>query len=435
MGHNQRLVLAAGLLALLPLYFLGLARVPFHPDETSLLFQSRDLGLLFSQPQSVLHPQRQPELKENSYRILNAPLAKYVFAAARGIAGVGIDQVGVDWDWSESFKANREAGAIPPPEALTSARFASTLLLFLSLPVLYLAGRELGGPIAGLGGVTVYALNALVLLHGRRAMAEGTMLLTLSLAIWLAFRARHRPVPAGIAAGLALASKHSVLPVVLSAWIAASGLIEGRRFAWKKLVQALVATCATFYLLTPHLWLHPLDGMLSTLSMRRELLTMQVQLTQELAPAAVLSSPGSRLTAMLGQLFFLPPQFQEVGNYSVELAGPIADYTRTSTYALMRGMAGGGLVLALVLLGLVSTVRPLEGSSEDRSASLGILMLATLAQTVVLLATIRVPVQRYYLPLFPIMSLWAGLGVNYLWQGILRVWRVRTKDLGAADLL
>ena len=76
-----------------------------------------------------------------SYRLLNAPLAKYILAAARVVTGVSPQAVEQDWDWSADWLANVNAGALPDDSILWAARFASSLLTLGACAALYVAGN------------------------------------------------------------------------------------------------------------------------------------------------------------------------------------------------------------------------------------------------------------------------------------------------------
>jgi dolichyl-phosphate-mannose--protein O-mannosyl transferase len=127
-----------------------------------------------------------------TYRLLNAPLAKYVLAAARWTVGVPASEVESDWDWAKSWEDNLAAEALPAQAILAAARTASALLVVLAVVALYFCGVALGGRATGLAAAILLGTNALVLLHGRRAMAEGALLFAIALALLgLLHAARH----------------------------------------------------------------------------------------------------------------------------------------------------------------------------------------------------------------------------------------------------
>src|SRR4030066_894397 len=91
----------AALFALLSIFLLsGVDQVPFHPDESSLLFQSRALEALVTRPLDMAWVPGEPTTPDMTYRLLNAPLAKYVLGVARRLAGYGSAPVAVDLGWA-----------------------------------------------------------------------------------------------------------------------------------------------------------------------------------------------------------------------------------------------------------------------------------------------------------------------------------------------
>ncbi|HLF82528.1 MAG TPA: hypothetical protein VI410_12230, partial [Anaerolineales bacterium] len=84
---NRATAVPASVLTLLVAFlFSGVGRVPFHPDETSLLFESRDLELYLTDPRSMAWSEAGRGRAEQEYRALNAPLSKYVLGIGRRLA-------------------------------------------------------------------------------------------------------------------------------------------------------------------------------------------------------------------------------------------------------------------------------------------------------------------------------------------------------------
>ena len=102
--------------------FSGLDRIPFHPDETSLLYQSRDLEFWLLSPATMAWEEQRMEDQDQTYRLLNPSFPKYVLGAGRLLAGFDASSVATDWDWTLSFESNQERGAYPPTGLLRGAR-------------------------------------------------------------------------------------------------------------------------------------------------------------------------------------------------------------------------------------------------------------------------------------------------------------------------
>jgi 4-amino-4-deoxy-L-arabinose transferase-like glycosyltransferase len=357
---------------------------------------------------------------EQQYRALNAPLSKYVLGLGRSLAGHGPAEVSVDWNWSLTWEQNRARGAVPAEPVLSSARAASTALLAVSLVLMYLCGLRIGGRSLGLLAAILLGLNALVLLHGRRAMSEGTLIFAVCLAMWGMLRTDRRPWLAGLATALAFCAKHSALalwPVGLVAviWRGQPGQADR---SWHRVVAACAAYVGTaavvVVVLNPLLWSDPLGAGLEALEARRELVQEQIQAQAEVSPVRLPMNAADRVSAMIAQLFLTPLQFEELPNYAAELSPSVAAYSRSPLHNLLRGWTAGSVFLGITLAGLLIGIARVRSALPALRRDLSLMALATLAQAGVLLFTVPFPYQRYYLPLVPLCGLWAALALAQL---------------------
>lgn len=411
-------------------YVGGTAAVPFHPDEASLLYQSRDFETWISRPWTLAwRPGGSPDDPSN-YRALNAPLPKYVLAIGRRLAGYGPEAVSIDWNWSLTWDANAAAGAVPPSRLLLGARLASALLLPLTLLFMYLAAIKAEGRISGVLAILLMGTNALILLHGRRAMAEGTLLLGVSLALWGITVARHRPWLTGLGAALAFSAKQSAAPLILVGLAAA--LWPDLKFKtaprWKGGAVFLASCLGVTAILQPYFWSNPVAAASEMITARQQLVTSQESLFGALAPGQRLDSPTSRAAALIGELFIAPPQFAEAGNYSAQTAAAEHAYLANPLNDLFRGMIGGGLMMALALAGFLFSLGWIPGKRPKfRSPSIW-LAVAGIGEALALLVANPLPFQRYYVVLIPFVALWKGMGVTGLVRGL-----IPHRDLKTAD--
>ncbi|MCX7869799.1 MAG: phospholipid carrier-dependent glycosyltransferase, partial [Terrimicrobiaceae bacterium] len=220
-----------GLAAALGIYVLaGLMKVPFHPDEAMQLHMSRDFDRLLAEGPLALVTRPPYEVDSDDFlRILNGSIHRHVVGALRTALGLGPELLppAPGWDWRYDVRANRQIGFFPKPELLVVGRLASAIFLALAGAVALLLGRALGGWSIGAGFAPLLMAHPVVLLNGRRALQEGSMLLFGLLAVLaaalLAKRMAEggRPHPAlwlffAVASGLCLASKHPGLCFVLS---------------------------------------------------------------------------------------------------------------------------------------------------------------------------------------------------------------------------
>lgn len=397
----------------------GVSQVPFHPDESSLLFQSRDLEAYFSDPLALAWHPELPMDAELRYRALNPPLPKYVLGLGRLLAGYSAEAVSVDWDWSQDWQANLSRGALPAQPLLIGARLASTLLLPFALLLTYLSGRRVAGATGGTLAAALLGFNALFLLHGRRAMMEGALFFGLCLAIWAYLQADRKPWLAGLGVGLAVSAKHSLLPMLpvgLIAVLWADKPIKGIGGRLAGLAQYLGVAAVLVLVLTPFIWRSPYSAVRVVFEERESLVDEQIQ-TQYLAEYAAVELPMSasdRLAAFIGQLFISPAQYAEAANYRADLELQVAQYERVPAHNWLRGWTVGGLMLGLSLLGASGAAVSLRRLSGPPRRATALLLLATGAVALALLIAVPFPFQRYYLPMLPLICLWAGSALSQL---------------------
>lgn len=394
----------------------GARQVPFHPDETSLLYQSADFEIWLRDPLSLAWDPAASSEHDQQYRALNTPLPKLVLGIGRRLAGFGPEAVAVDWDWSKSWDDNRAAGAIPGEALLFAGRLANIALLPVSLLLVYGIARAIGGRTMGLIAVGLLGTNALVLLHARRAMAEGVLIFGVCLAVFSFLHARDRPWLAGLgaaAAAMAKLSTAALAPVglALAIWPCSDG--RGRlRSAVVRGSTYLAAFAAGVFLLDPFLWRHPFQAAAAMWRARLEFSASQIGQIGAVQPTLILRSPGTRLASLIGNTFLVPPQFAEVGNYLAQTAPQVQAYLAVPGNVILRGMLAGSLVLLVCLLGIGIAVIRFPGVSDTRRVPFAVLLTTTCVQTAALFEAIPVPFQRYYVPLVPFVCLWVAFGVT-----------------------
>jgi uncharacterized membrane protein YphA (DoxX/SURF4 family) len=390
--------------------------LPFHPDETSTLYQSRDFDLFISDPKSLIWSTDLVGNYDQTYRELNAPLSKYVLGLGRWIGEYPSSSVSTDWDWSLSWEENERAGALPSLDLLWNARFTITLFLPLSILFIYLTGVRIGGEYSGLAALIFFGTNALILLHGRRAMYEGVLIFGVIFCLWSFLHAEKRPWLAGLAVALAISSKYSaaaLFPVGLLSvvWISSN---ENNR--WRKIVRNLFQYLSIFilvlYILHPIAWKDPISIGLKMLETRLEFTEGQIATAQELAPHHVMTSPVQRVGAMLAQLFINPVSFYEAGNYKNETAPAESNYMSNPGNTLFRSIIGGGFLLLLTLGGIAFSLLHLVNRDPIYRRNILLLGIASIIQATTLLIAVPIPTQRYYIPLVPFICLWAGLAIG-----------------------
>lgn len=398
-------------------YLWGVSAVPFHPDETTNLFLSRDAEIFWQQPADLYW---QPENEDNvrqRYRLLDAPLTRNLLALGRWIAGLPAPEN--DWDWSKTWQENQQSGALPGLKLLLTGRLAMAALFPFSLLFLFLAARALSNESAAWISVVLLASNSLVLLHTRRAMAESVLLFAAILFIWAILKSHKHPWLIAIPAALAFCAKYSLVALAPAGVLAL--LFQAPqpvRSSLARLAGQLILYGAAFILITlflhPYAWRQPLGAVQAAVIARQEL--AGAQLSDR--PEQSLTTPGVKLVAMIGSLYLTPPAFAETGNYQAETRAAEAAYLGNPLHSLFRSIPAGATYLALSLFGFCIGIW--TAFKDVKNRQLILLLAATILQAGALLALVPLPWQRYYMPLVPFAVLWAAYGISQVGEVVRR---------------
>lgn len=427
-------------LALLAAYVLGgVPLVPFHGDESTVIFTSKDYAYIFldrdwSRVTYEADPADPEKATEQDLRLLNGTLTRYLMGLTWQVAGFTISDINAQWDWGADWNYNQSTGHSPTEALLHTLRLTSTLLLIVGLIAVFAIGWQLGGGWIAYLASLYYALNPALLLNGRRAMMEGAFIAFSLLTVLAGIGFLKRPslwraLLLGVAAGLALASKHTAVFTVAAVYATCMlylivQAIRSREDAasdaeFVLLPYAVLAAAVTggvFILLNPAWWSDPLARILEVLERRQDLLGGQAAFFGGYA------SLTDQIAGFLRQVFMAQPQFFEVQAWQVWLGDQIQAYEASP----WRGFAVGGsvvgaiLLCAMMALGLSLLLR----GPVERSAArwvVGFWALGMLLTTAVL-----TPVEwgRYYLPAYPAVGLVASVGVIWLVQ---QVWNRRPR--------
>ena len=388
---------------------------------------SSDFDRLWSDPFSLSFNPARLEDPRQTYRLLDAPLTRYLLGVGRSLAGLSALPAG--WDWAKTWQGNASAGALPDQPLLNTGRLSLTLLLPFSLIFIYLAACSIRGKLSGFLAALLLGTNALVLLHARRAMAEGPLLLAITGFLASLIFAERRPWLVGLAAALAFNAKQSAIGLLPVGLIAVAWLPTSIPQKWGRIVSNIVQFLIIFVALTlalnPLFWQEPRLAFRAAIQARQDLLSHQLADAQQYFPQQVLESPWERGVMVLGHLYLAPPMFAEVGNYRTDTAPAEKAYLAVPGHRLGRNPIGASLWLGLSVLGMVWA-----GSESFRGAYplrrlLALMLLATAFQAAAMVLAIPLAWQRYSLPLVPFVCLWAGIGAASLLK-IIQRFNVRT---------
>lgn len=419
---NRSFWLVLLILGLLSVFTLsGILQVPFHPDESTQLYMSRDFELLFSHPSELFWNPDRANIEQH-YRLIDAPLTRYWIGFIRQFGG--LSSLPSDWNWSLTWEENQAAGALPSTGLVFSGRLAIALLLPLSLFLIYRAGAALDNRLLGVLAAILLGTNALVLVHDRRAMAEGMLTFGVCLSLWGIMHADRRPVLAAIGIALAFNAKQSALALFPAGLLAVLWLPEEMRTPKRlaaNLFQYLLVFAGISLLLNTVWWQDPFHAIPASWQERREFLQGQVELTQELIPGQHLSTPGERAAIMIANLFIVDPQFAEVGNYLAQTQTASDAYLTQPANRLLRGFFTGGLMLVLAIYGMALISLRSRAAKAPARRRLVLFLVTFLLQAGALLVTVPLPHQRYVMPLVPFICLLASYPLARLVEQLVRL--------------
>lgn len=406
----------------LALYALaGYRNVPFHGDESTQIHMSRAYHTLFQAGDldAVLYTATPDDPAEQDLRLLNGTVSKYVYGLAWDLAGLTVDDLNAQWLWDAPWDWNIADNHKPSDELLYAARLGSALMLAASVWVVFaigwIAGRGRG---AAYAASLVYVMTPVVLINGRRAMMEGALLLTETLVVLaglVLLRALQRDrargwhyAALGLAAGLALSSKHTTLiavgivfvVVAAGAFGARDRTIRGRHLLW--MCGAGVLALAVFLLLNPAWWSDPLHMPGRVWDLRQGLIEGQK------AGYGSYAGTMEHIEGLIRRVADGTPQYYEVDIWGRFIGDEITAY-ETHPWT---GVNGGVIGAFVRLAGVVLATGALVNRWSDPATRLALAWFWVTA----LLLFVLTPFdwQRYYLPLQPALAVMVGVAAEWV---------------------
>ncbi|MCY4467009.1 MAG: phospholipid carrier-dependent glycosyltransferase [Chloroflexi bacterium] len=401
-------------LGLLALYVLAGARLmPFHGDESTLIYMGRDYYYLLVEgdlSRLEYDPSWSTSPAEQHLRLLNGTISKTVYGALAHGMGLSARELNEQWAWNRDYSWNAERGRIPNLALLRRTRLASSAQLALAAICFFALLRlTLNRPTAWIASA-LFVLHPNILINGRRAMMEGSHLLGVMLVLlagaWLLQERRWwRYALLGVCAGFALAAKHPNLIVCALALSSSSvrpfwRLLRGRdKPALRDLAGIALAGAimiAVFLLLNPAWWNAPTQLPALVLEMRADLLQGQIEAFGGYQDFA------EQVAGFFQFVFVGARQYFEVEAWAAyaPITAQIASYESSGwAGALFIGASGrlGLVCLLLSLLGAVALWRDKRVLAEHR-----LLLLMWIGGTALFtLMVTPLPWARYYLPLLP----------------------------------
>lgn len=392
------------------LYFTKLPLVPFHPDESTQIFMSGDIDLLLESPDQLPWSATPEDPLRQKYRALDAPITRTMIGLGRFLFNIsGLQN---DWNWSKSWSENRSNGALPDERTLTASRIFVSFLFPFSLVFLYLIGKEISNPLTGWLAAVLFFANPHILLHTRRAMAESMLVFFVILFIYMLLKVKNKGWWLAIPASLAFNAKQSAIGLTLVS--ITYMLTHKRALQIKKTLVSLILFGSIFlaveFLLNPFLWAHPIQAVDYAIESRQELVEAQTGSFAPLNPDMVLDDLHKKALALFAQVYFGPPQYVETGNYLAELSAQIQQYQDDWLFRLLSGQVFHFIILFLTIAGIVrSTV--LIFQNKEQAEHHFYLTLTFFITFLSILFLIPLSFQRYYLPIIPMLCIYAAFAI------------------------
>jgi 4-amino-4-deoxy-L-arabinose transferase-like glycosyltransferase len=407
-------------------FLLGtLSSVPFHPDEATYIYMSRDLNrILATGPKAICWVAGNGTDPLQVERERDCPLARYAIGIARLVSGMPATPS--NWNWSLDWNQNLARGAVPPDGLLLAARVPQALLLFLSVLLMAWIGGRLAGEAGAVSAAVLMALNSQMLLHARRAMSESELLFGMILVIAVVLTQRERsgrlfrglffPLLTGAALALAASAKYSgllVAPPAVAGMFLGDHYDSPRDIFRRGVVRAGVMAFGfllVFLALNPFFWCSPPAALTAVIAQRQSLLAAQVEALRTAAPGLVLDSFPLRLLAVPYQLYIAPLAFWDIPNYAQITAASQQAYLSNPLNTLT---SAGILPLVLFVLSLGGGVLVfLRAARRGGDGRLRIVIVWFLSATGGIVVGVPILWQRYYLPLVPIAVIFSSVAIT-----------------------
>ena len=416
----------------------GVPLTTYHGDEGMQVYATQDYITAFvdgSPSELVTGPPY--TIDSRPYlRIINGSAQRYAAGALLHLRGHNTGDLPREpgWNWGLSYTENVEGGWLPKDSVLFAARYTSAAFFALSVIPMFAMGMLLGGRWAAYPAAILYALNPILLLNGRRAMMEGSLLLFGLLTLWIALlvvrQLQHKQVLhwrhwAGLAiyGGLTLASKHSGAIFLIGAWTwIGLAILWTRQYVVKHIVLLVVngvLAIGLFVGLSPALWNDPPARLADLVGLRSELLSIQVAIESD-APTSL----AYRATAIFTQPFTTPaahferPSWGEVD----AIATQVAAYNGSWLSGLPTTPWIGVPLTVLALIGAVILIR--------KQPTVGVGLLLCYLLTALALMGNPLPWQRYIIPLIPLVILLTSAGFAWSCEQTRTALRLPTNQNG-----
>jgi hypothetical protein len=263
------------LLLLLLIYVIsGITLVPFHGDESTYIWTSRDYdqivkqrdlkGILFNPIENMNDPDQWQRLSIGS-------ILTFSIGFTRDLVNSN-DDLNNQWNWDYSPKENIQKGNYPSPLNLIIGRICSASMGALSLIFLFLTTYRLfQSRLSAWITVLLFATHGDILINIRRAMQEGPKFLFLFITLYISSLILKNLTDGksdrflygmmGLFSGLTLAAKQDTAPVLAAIYIALAMIPIYKKSTTQTILinvlylgSATIIAVASFLIFMPVFW-------------------------------------------------------------------------------------------------------------------------------------------------------------------------------------
>ncbi|HEX7556375.1 MAG TPA: hypothetical protein VF338_07105, partial [Leptolinea sp.] len=343
------------------------------------------------------------------YRLIDSPLTRTLIGL--GLFLQGQQPIPTDWDWSKSWTENKLAGSLPSPDVLLAARWSVAWLFPLSCIFLFLITKKIGGSGSAVIALILFSSNALILLHTRRAMAEGALICFLCASVWALMTINKRAWLAAIPIGLSINAKQTTFPLAgigLFHVLFQPDILERKRSRILQTVFFLFVVLTISWILNPVFWKSPAEALDTGIAFRNDLSgRMEVDYHSS-------SNFLDQTAKLIGQVFIQPPAIADVQNYRDKTKIQQENYLRQPLNNLFRGLWTGAFFLGLTIFGWLILVRRVFSHQPTTRYPMIMFLIITMITMLVIILYTPVSFQRYYVILIPLFIVAQSVALNAL---------------------
>lgn len=413
----------------------GVEVVPFHGDESEWISTGRYFTFVFLDHDLTGQVWRPSWLNRDQ-----PPVGRYVIGGIVWASGTDPNRVNKTYAWEKDYSTNLAEGRVPGDAILLPVRRTMAVVGALSVVLLFVAGRLVGGTLTGIVAALLATSSPLLQTYFVQARTESLLAFVSVAALVMLLVVARRcqdtgriPRAAwwiGPVLGLALAIKltAAVAIVAVCAWGVCAGLARLTSARAETVTLAVWAVTVgllasvVWVAVNPFLWPDPVGR---TLSMLQQQQAIMVEQGQQFGNPVEEVLPG-RLWLLVRRSFVdnSTPAF----DYG---APPESPPLMRRTFSELPTVGGISVELVLAVLGLtILVVRAAYAwRSSGRFGAESALLVWLAAYVFIIGANLSLDWPRYYVPTAFFGSLLVGVGVSSLWTGIsgrLRPARART---------